>query len=114
MSLEIAVLNSTNATSVDQAVAIYMEEATGIPDESGELEAYAREVFDAYGDDDWPFAGDPAVEGGCCVHLTIAWDAWEAELPKLVERAHRRGLVVLDPQEERLFRPGDPLGADSS
>jgi hypothetical protein len=43
--------------------------------------------------------------------LTIAREAWEAEVPKLVERAHRRGLVVLGPQEERLFRPGDRYAA---
>ena len=84
-----------------------MEERPGTPDDWGELDAYAEEVNDAYGDDDWLFADDPAVESGCCVHMTIAWEAWEAGVPKLVERAHRRGLVVLDPQEERLFRPGE-------
>ena len=84
-----------------------MEERAGAPDDSGQLEAYAKEVYDAYSDDDWPFADDPEVEGGCCVHLTIAWDAWVAEVSRLVERAHRRGLVVYDPQEDRLFHPGE-------
>jgi hypothetical protein len=58
------------------------------------LVAYAKEVFDAYTDDEWPFAGGPDVEGDCCVHMTIAWDAWVAEAPKLIEHAHRRGLVL--------------------
>jgi len=108
MSLELAVLTPENALSVELAAAVYMEERAGTPDDSGELEAYAKEVSDAYGDDDWPFADDPQVEGGCCVHLTIAWDAWTAEVPRLVERAYRQGLVVYDPQEDRLFHPGEP------
>jgi hypothetical protein len=68
LSLSLAILTPENATSIDKAVAVYMEEAPGKPDDSGELDAYAKEVYDAYGDDDWPFADDPAVEGGCCVH----------------------------------------------
>ena len=106
MSLDLAVLTPENALSVELAGAIYMEKRAGAPDDSGQLEAYAKEVYDAYSDDDWPFADDPEVEGGCCVHLTIAWDAWVAEVSRLVERAHRRGLVVYDPQEDRLFHPG--------
>jgi len=42
------------------------------------------------------------------VQLTVAPDAWEAEVPKLVERAHKHGLTALDPQWERLFPPGAP------
>ena len=108
MSLVLVVLTPANATSVEQAGAIYMEETAGTPDDSGQLEAYAKEVYDAYTDDDWPFADDPAVEGECCVHLTVAWEAWVPEVPKLVERAHRRELIVYDPQEDMLFRPGEP------
>jgi hypothetical protein len=48
-----------------------------------------------------------SVEGGCYVHMTIAWQGRESEAPKLIARAHRRGLVVLDPQDERLFRPDE-------
>ena len=40
--------------------------------------------------------------------MTIAWDSWAAEAPELVERAHRRGLVVYEPQEDSLYRPGEP------
>jgi hypothetical protein len=64
MSLDLFVLTPANAASFEQALAIVMEEATGTPDHSGELKAYAQEVYDAYGDDDWPFGGDPIVEEG--------------------------------------------------
>jgi hypothetical protein len=69
-----------------------------------------REVYEAYSDDDWPFAGDPIVDDGF-VLLTVAPDAWESQVPSLVERAHRRGLTALDPQwggEGKLFPPGEP------
>ena len=108
MSIDLGVLTPENAQSVEQARAIFMEEAGGMPDPSGELEAYAREVYDAYTDEDWPFADDPEVEDGCCVHMTIPWDSWIAEAPRLVERAHRRGLVVYEPLEDSLYRPGQP------
>ena len=107
MSLDLFVLTPANAASFDHALAIVMEEAPGTPDKAGELEAYAQEVYNAYGDDDWPFGGDPIVEDGF-VQLTVAPDAWEAEVPKLVERAHKHGLTALDPQWERLFPPGEP------
>ena len=108
MSLELSVLTPENAQSVEQARAIWMEEAAGMPDQSGQLVAYAKEVFDAYADDEWPFAGGPDVEGDCCVHMTIAAECWVAEAPKLIEHAHRRGLVVYEPQEDSLYRPGEP------
>jgi hypothetical protein len=111
MSLDLFVLTPANAASFEQALAIVMEEATGTPDDSGELEAYAQEVCDAYGDDDWPFGGDPIVEEGF-VQLTVAWEAWEEEIPKLVERAHRHGLTTVDPQWEKLFPPGEPYAED--
>jgi hypothetical protein len=86
-----------------------MEEREGTPDDSGVLVAYANEVYDAYGDDDWPFGGDPIVEDAF-VQLVVAPEAWEAEVPKLVEHAHRYGLTVVDPQSETLFPPGQPHG----
>lgn len=110
MSLDLVVLTRANAGSFDQALAVYSEEEPGSPDELGELEAYAEEVYDAYDDDNWPFAGDPIVEDGF-VLLTVAPEAWESEVPRLVERAHKRGLVALDPQwggEGKLFPPGEP------
>ena len=54
-----------------------------MPDQSGQLEAYAREIYDACTDNDWPFADDPDVEGGCCVHMTVAWDSWVNRRPRL-------------------------------
>ena len=107
MSLDLFVLTPANASSFQRALAVVMEETPGTPDNSGELEEYAQEVYDAYGDDDWPFGGDPIVEDGF-VQLTVAPEAWEAEVPKLVERAHRHGLTAVDPQWERLFPPGEP------
>jgi hypothetical protein len=105
VSLDLFVLTPANAASFDKAIAVVMEETPGTPDDSGELEAYAKEVYDAYGDDDWPFGGDPIVEDGF-VQLVVAPDAWEAEVPRLVERAHSRGLTAVDPQLETLFPPG--------
>ena len=110
MSLDLVVLPRANAASFDQALAVYSEEEPGSPDETGELEAYAKGVNDAYDDDNWPFAGDPILEEGF-VLLTVAPEAWESEVPRLVERAHKRGLVALDPQwggEGKLFPPGEP------
>ena len=109
MSLDLAVLTRANAASFDRAVAVYSEQESGTTAESGELERYAREVYDAYDDDNWPFAGDPIVENGF-VLLTVAPEAWESEVPSLVERAHKRDLIVLDPQwagEGKLFPPGE-------
>jgi hypothetical protein len=112
MSLDLAVLPLANAGSFEQALTIYAGDAPAAPDDAGELEAYAREVYDAYGDDNWPFGGDPIVDDGF-VLLTIAPEAWESEVPSLVERAHKRGLVALDPQwggEGKLFAPGEAYG----
>jgi len=109
MSLDLVVLTQANAGSFDQALAIYAGKPPGDPDDSGALEEYASEVYDVYDDDNWPFAGDPLVDDGF-VLLTVAPEAWESEVPGLVERAHKRGLAALDPQwgdEGRLFLPGD-------
>jgi hypothetical protein len=110
VSLDLAVLTPVNGRSFAQALAVCYEKEAGVPDDSGELEAYATEVYEAYGDDDWPFAGDPIVDDGF-VLLTVAPDAWESQVPSLVERAHRRGLTALDPQwggEGKLFPPAEP------
>jgi hypothetical protein len=108
MSLTLIVLTPENSTSREQAVAISSEQTAGMPDSSGALDAYAKEVYDAYSDDDWPFADDPRVDAGGFVVLTVASDAWEAEVPSLATRAHKRGLTVLDPQVGTLFRPAEP------
>lgn len=110
MSLDLFVLQPGNAASVGQAIAVVIEERLGTRDDSGELAAFAREVYDAYGDDDWPFGGDPIVEDAF-VQLVVAAEAWDTEVPKLVERAHRRGLTVVDPQSESSFPPGRPYGS---
>jgi hypothetical protein len=83
MSLDLFVLQPGNAASVGQAIAVVMEERLGTPDDSGELAAFAREVYDAYSDDDWPFGGDPIVEDAF-VQLVVAAEAWDTEVPKLV------------------------------
>jgi len=109
MSLDLVVLSQANAGSFDQALAIYAGKPPAGPDDSGALEAYASEVYNAYDDGNWPFAGDPIVDDGF-VLLTVASEAWESEVSSLVERAHRRGLAALDPQwgdEGRLFLPGE-------
>ena len=109
MSLDFVALTAANARSFEQALAVYSGEESATPGGSGELHAFAKEVYDAYGDDYWPFAGDPIVEDGF-VLLTVAPEAWESEVPSLVERAHRRGLVALDPQwsgEGKLFAQGE-------
>ena len=109
MSLDLVVLSQANAGSFDQALAIYAGEAPGSPDDSGALDAYASEVYNAYDDDNWPFAGDPIIDDGF-VLLAVAPEAWMSEVPSLVERAHKRGLAALDPQwgdEGKLFPPGE-------
>jgi len=112
MSLDLAVLPLANAGSFDQALSIYAGDEPGAPDAAGDLEAYAQEVYDAYGDDNWPFGGDPIVEDGF-VLLTVVPEAWGSEVPSLVEWAHKRGLAALDPQwggEGKLFAPGEAYG----
>jgi hypothetical protein len=114
MSLDLFVLTPANAATLEQAISICAGDRRGIRDDSGELEAYATEVYDAYTDDDWPFAGDPIVDDAW-VLLTVAPDAWSREVPRLVERAHLRGLVALDSRwggEAKLFPPGEPYPVD--
>jgi len=42
MSLDLFVLQPVNSTSLEEALAVVMEERSGVPDASGELAAYAR------------------------------------------------------------------------
>ena len=62
MSLDLLVLTPADATSFEQALAVVMEEEAGATDRSGQLVAYAQDIYDAYGDDDWPLQGDPIME----------------------------------------------------
>jgi len=104
MSLDLIVLIPEAATSYEQALAIYHEE-----DELGEpstpdLREFVEEVDSRFGDDDWPFTGDPLVFADH-VSLEVAPERWMDVVPEIVEIAHRRHLVALDPQEERLVPP---------
>src|SRR4029077_4072064 len=58
MSLDLFVLTPAGATSFEQALAVVMEEEAGATDSSGQLVAYAQDVYDAYGDDDFPGQSD--------------------------------------------------------
>jgi hypothetical protein len=105
MSLDLVILPRENADTYEQALHVYWGEGIVVSDGSGDLEAYAQEVYDGYGDD-WPFGGNPIVGDGF-VLLTVNPESWESEVPTLVERAHKRGLAVLDPQiDDGLFPPG--------
>jgi hypothetical protein len=103
VGLDLAVLTSGSAQSLDQALDVYYERRPGEPDEEA-LRAFADELVGTYDDENWPFSGDPIVLAGH-VQLSIAWDSWEQEVPRIVEAAHRHGFVVLDPQEEKLHPP---------
>lgn len=103
MGLDLGVLTPESAGTLEQALDVYYERRSGDAGES-DLTAFAEELAAAYEDDNWPFSGDPIVLSGH-VQLSIAWDSWELEVPRIMEAAHRHGLVVLDPQEERLYPP---------
>jgi hypothetical protein len=110
MSLDLFVLAPANTPTFEHAMNVVMETQPGVADTTGELEGYAQEVYNAYSDEDWPFAGDPIAEDSF-VQLVVAPESWSREVPKLVERAHIRGLVAVDPQwggEGKLFPVGDP------
>ena len=87
MGLDLAILTPENARSFEHALEVMYYEGETIPDSSGRLAAYAKEVYDAYRDAEWPFEGDPDLSEGF-VMLYPAPDVWEDEVPKLVERAH--------------------------
>jgi hypothetical protein len=113
MSLDLFVLAPENVSTFDHAMNVVMETEPGVADTTGELQSYAQEVYDAYSDEDWPFAGDPIVEDSF-VQLVVVPESWSQEVPQLVERAHRRGLVAVDPQyggEGRVFAVGEPYPA---
>lgn len=105
VSLGLAVFTPDSAQTVRQALDLYHGRAPADPGEhAGDLRAFADEVLLAYGDDASPFTREPVVRS-THVQLTIAPDAWEREAQRLVGAAYEHGLVVLDPQEEKLYPP---------
>jgi hypothetical protein len=104
MSLDLVVLTRASASSYDDALAVWTGRRAGIPDEE-RTRTFADELESAFADRRWPFAGDPIVEAAY-VELAVAPEAWEDVVPVIVSIAHRHGLVVLDPQWQRLFPPG--------
>lgn len=111
MSLDLVVLTARSATSYEQALRVYYEDEAGAADEE-RLSLFARELGDAFGTGDWPFAGDPIVLPSH-VLLAVAPEWWMKVVPDITARAHRHDLVVLDPQAEALFPPGSEY-ADAS
>jgi hypothetical protein len=103
VGLDLAVLTPGSAETLSQALDVYYERRSGQPDAAA-LRAFADELDATYEDENWPFSGDPIVLPGH-VELSIAWDSWEQEVPRILEAAHRHGFVVLDPQEEKLYPP---------
>jgi hypothetical protein len=103
MGLDLGVLTSASAQSLTQALDVYYERELGEPDPKA-LRLFADELEATYDDDNWPFTGDPIVSPSH-IQLSIAWECWEQEVPRIVEAAHRHGFVVLDPQEETLSPP---------
>lgn len=98
------ILTPGSASTYQQALRVYYGEQAGVPDEE-RLSALAREIDTMFGAPDWPFTGDPIVLGDH-VELVIAHERWVEVIPKICDCAHRLGLVVLDPQSERLLPPG--------
>lgn len=103
MGLDLGVLTPDSALDISQALDVYHERRSGEPHREA-LQVFADELDATYDDDNWPFTGDPIVLPAH-VQLSIAWESWEQEVPRSVEAAHRHGLVVLDPQEEKLYPP---------
>ena len=62
MSLDLFVLAPEDAPTFEHAMNVVMGAEPGVADSTDKLKSYAREVYDPYSDDDWPFAGDPIVE----------------------------------------------------
>lgn len=108
MGVDLGVLTPNSAESLRQALDVYYERQPGEPDEAA-MQAFADELDATYDDDNWPFTGDPIVMPAH-VQLSVAWESWEQEVPRIVETAHRHALVVLDPQEEKLYPPEDFVG----
>ena len=60
MSLDLVVLTPGSAREYAQALRVYHEEEAGEPSEAA-MQAFADEVSARYGDEDWPFTGNPIV-----------------------------------------------------
>jgi hypothetical protein len=105
MSLDLVILTPEAGSSYEQALSIYHSEDEEGDPSTPELTAFADEVDARYGDDDWPFTGDPLLFHDH-VSLEVAHERWGEVVPEIVAVAHARRLVVLDPQYEKLFPPG--------
>ena len=105
MSLDLIVLTPDAASSYARALSIYQSEDEEGDPASPDLRAFADELDARYGDDNWPFTGDPLLFADH-VSLEVAHERWADVVPEIVVLAHTRQLVVLDPQYERLFPPG--------
>jgi hypothetical protein len=105
VSLDLIVLIPDAASSYERALSIYQSEDEEGDPSTPELRAFADEVDARYGDDDWPFTGDPLLFPDH-VSLEVAHEHWVDVVPEIVGLAHARQLVVLDPQSEGLFPPG--------
>ena len=104
MSLDLIALIPASAESYEQALSVYhSEDELGDPS-TPELRAFAEAIDSRFGDDDWPFTGDPLVFDDH-VSLEVAHERWEEVVPVIVQMAHDHRLVILDPQSERLLRP---------
>jgi hypothetical protein len=106
VSLDLIVLIPDAASSFEQALSTYLSE-----DEEGDpstpaLKAFANEIDARFGEDDWPFTGDP-LHFYDHVSLVIARERWEQVVPEILALAHEQKLVVLDPQDEQLFPSSD-------
>jgi hypothetical protein len=92
------------ASSYDQALSIYhSEDELGDPSTPA-LQAFADEIDARFGDDDWPFTGDPLLFNDH-VSLEVAHERWGEVVPEILAMAHRMKLIVLDPQSETLLPP---------
>jgi hypothetical protein len=105
VSLDLIVLIPDAASSYEQALSIYLSEDEESEPSTPALRAFADEIDARFGDDDWPFTGDPLLFHDH-VSLVIAHERWEEVVPEILALAHERKLVLLDPQDEKLFPPG--------
>jgi hypothetical protein len=105
VALDLIALTPEAASSYERALSIYHSEDEEGDPSTPELRAFADEIDARYGDDDWPFTGDPLLFPDH-VSLEVAHERWVEVVPEIVALAHARQLVVLDPQYEMLFPPG--------
>jgi hypothetical protein len=80
MSLDLVVLTPEAASSYEQALSIYRSEDEEGDPSTPELKAFADEVDARFGDDDWPFTGDPLLFSDH-VSLEIAHQRWGEVVP---------------------------------